>query len=95
MVTGWGWPAAWLVAINLIAFCMYGYDKLIAGTSVVRVPERILLAQVLLGAVVLAPVACWLFHHKTHKSSFRARLWIAELVALAWVGGLSYLHWLI
>ena len=73
---------------------MYGYDKSIAGTGLERVPERILLLQVLLGAVVLAPVARWLFHHKTRKVSFRVQFWIVEAVAWMWIGGLSYLAWI-
>jgi uncharacterized membrane protein YsdA (DUF1294 family) len=94
LLAGWGWLAAWLLAINLVAFCAYGYDKLIAGTGVVRVPERILLGQVLLGAVVLAPLARWLFRHKTRKVSFRVQFWTAEVVAWLWIGGFSYLAWL-
>jgi uncharacterized membrane protein YsdA (DUF1294 family) len=75
----------WLLAINVITFFVYGYDKLIAGSDILRVPELILLLQVLSGAFVLAPIARMVFRHKTQKLSFRVKFWIAEIVCITWI----------
>jgi uncharacterized membrane protein YsdA (DUF1294 family) len=32
---------SWLIAITLVAFLTYGYDKAIAGTGRTRVPEKV------------------------------------------------------
>lgn len=37
------WMQSWLAAVTVITFLTYGYDKLIAGTSATRVPEKVLL----------------------------------------------------
>jgi uncharacterized membrane protein YsdA (DUF1294 family) len=75
----------WLLVINVITFFVYGYDKLIAGSDILRVPELILLLQVLSGAFVLAPIARMVFRHKTQKLSFRIKFWIAEIVCITWI----------
>ncbi len=75
----------WLVIHNIITFLIYGYDKLIAPSGAVRVPESILLFEVLTGGFVGAPLACELFRHKTQKLPFRRKLWIAEIIAVAGV----------
>jgi uncharacterized membrane protein YsdA (DUF1294 family) len=82
---GWDWLFTWLIAHNVMTFLVYGYDKLIAPSGVVRVPELILLLEVLTGAFVGAPLACELFRHKTQKLPFRQKLWIAEIISVAWV----------
>ena len=82
---GWDWLFTWLVAHNVMTFLIYGYDKLIAPSSIMRVPELILLLEVLAGAFVGAPLACELFRHKTQKLPFRQKLWITEIVSVAWV----------
>jgi uncharacterized membrane protein YsdA (DUF1294 family) len=83
--TGWDPLFTWLVAHNVITFLVYGYDKLIAPSGIMRVPESILLLEVLTGAFVGAPLACELFRHKTQKLPFRQKFWIAEIIAVAWV----------
>jgi len=40
---------SWLLSINLVTFLAYGYDKKIAGTGRMRVPERVLLLLALAG----------------------------------------------
>ena len=70
---------AWLVAINLVAFLAYGYDKLIAGTQWMRVPEKVLLALAFIGGTIGALAGMWVFRHKTAKESFRLRFWMVVL----------------
>jgi uncharacterized membrane protein YsdA (DUF1294 family) len=79
---------AWLVAINLIAFVTYWYDKKIAGTGKTRVPELVLVALAFAGGWMLGYVAMRLFHHKTGANSqeFRNKFWgavILEFVIMA------------
>jgi uncharacterized membrane protein YsdA (DUF1294 family) len=81
----WDLLILWLVIINVITFLVYGYDKLIAPSNMVRVPEFILLLQVVLGAFFGALIARTIFRHKTQKRSFRINFWIAETICIIWV----------
>jgi uncharacterized membrane protein YsdA (DUF1294 family) len=76
---------SWLIAITLVTFLAYGYDKAIAGSRMTRVPEKILLALTLAGGTVGAYVAMVVFRHKTLKSSFRLQFWLIALVQAALV----------
>jgi uncharacterized membrane protein YsdA (DUF1294 family) len=71
---------AWLIAINLVALLTFGYDKSIAGSHRLRVPERVLLWL----ALILGSLGAWLgmqvFHHKTIKGSFRRRFWLVVII---------------
>lgn len=70
----------WLVAMNVGAVAVYGYDKAIAGKGVRRIPENTLHLFTLLGGDVGAYLAMEVFRHKTVKSSFRSVFWL--IVAL-------------
>ena len=95
----WLWNAvstgllAWLVAINLVAFVTYWYDKKIAGTGKTRVPELVLVSLAFAGGWMMAYVAMRIFHHKTGPNSqdFRNKFWGAVILELVLVAGL----WLI
>ena len=71
---------SWLIAINLVAFLTYWYDKSIAGSRRTRIPERVLLWL----ALILGSLGAWLgmrtFHHKTAKSSFQHRFWLVVII---------------
>jgi uncharacterized membrane protein YsdA (DUF1294 family) len=71
---------AWLLAVNLVTFLTYGYDKSIAGSGRVRVPERVLLLLALAGGSPAALLGMRLFHHKTAKSSFQQKFWLVLLL---------------
>jgi len=62
---------AWLVAVNVFGFALYGADKLFAKRQWRRVSE----ADLLLYTVVGGTLGTWLgmraFRHKTRKQSFR------------------------
>ena len=74
---------AWLLAISLVTFLTYGYDKLIAGSGRTRVPERVLLALAFAGGTLGALVGMWLFRHKTAKASFRLKFWLVVAAQIA------------
>lgn len=84
---------SWLIAFSLVSFLTYGYDKAIAGSDRIRVPEKVLLALTFAGGTIGTFVGRALFRHKTRKTSFRAQLWlvvgaqvILVLVYIVWVG---------
>ncbi len=79
---------SWLIGVNLATFAAYVYDKLIAGSGMTRVPERVLLFQVAIGGGLGAWIGMQRWHHKTgpKKAGFRLRLWgivAAQAVLLA------------
>jgi uncharacterized membrane protein YsdA (DUF1294 family) len=82
---------SWLVAVNLVTFLTYGYDKSIAGSSSTRVPERVLLILALAGGSPAAILGMRLFHHKTSKTSFQHKFWLVLLVQAFLV--IIYLLW--
>ena len=65
------WAISFLVAVNLVTFMFFGYDKSIAGRQVYRVPESALLWLSLTGGSPAAGLAQALFRHKTRKGTFR------------------------
>ena len=77
-------PTVWthLVAINLIGFLFYGYDKFAAKRSWGRIPESVLHILVFLGATPMAIVAQQLFWHKTTKRRFQVVFWSIALVQI-------------
>jgi len=83
---------SYLVAVNVITMLTYLYDKLIAGSSWSRIPERLLLVLAFAGGSVGALVGMQLFRHKTSKSSFRVRFWFVVVVQVALVA--AYVLWL-
>ena len=62
---------AYLIALNVVTFMIYGFDKRQAIKSEMRVPEMVLHLLALLGGSPAAAVAQLFFHHKTRKLSFR------------------------
>ncbi len=70
---------ALLLAGNLLAFVVYGYDKHQARVDGGRIPERVLLGLALIGGLG-AYAACELFRHKTRKQPFRNQMFAAMAV---------------
>lgn len=65
-----------LLAINVIAFLSFGWDKLCATQGWWRVPEANLLLLALLGGAIGAIVGQQLFRHKTKKEPLRSSLYL-------------------
>ena len=80
---------AWLISINLVTFLIYGFDKLIAGRGIMRVPE-VLIALALLGGTPAAVLGMNRFRHKTSKQSFRTKF---LLMVIAQIVVLIVLYW--
>lgn len=58
------------LALNLIAFVLYGADKLFAKRGTRRVPERTLLGLAALGGAFGALLGMYFFRHKTRHRNF-------------------------
>jgi len=73
----------YLAGINLLAFLTFGWDKWAARRGARRVPE----ARLLWLAALLGAAGAWtgvsVFRHKTVKTSFRIRLFLATLLNVA------------
>ena len=76
----WFW---WLVAINIVAFGAYGWDKRSAEAGGLRTPEIVLLGLVLVGGTVGAYLGMRRFRHKTKKPSFRVLFWLIVVLQVA------------
>ena len=61
----------YIIGINIVAFVVYGLDKLFAKLRSWRVPELWLLALAAAGGSVGAYLAMQLFRHKTLHWKFR------------------------
>ncbi len=81
-----GAVGAWFLAVNLVALLIYGYDKAIAGSGQVRVPERVLLMLALAGGTAGALAGMWVFRHKTAKKSFHLRMGLVIGAQIVLVG---------
>ena len=64
-------PAAYLAAVNLAAFAVFGVDKRRARRGEWRVPERTLFLLALLGGSLGAICGMRVFYHKTRHWYFR------------------------
>ena len=80
----------WLALTSLIAFLLFGYDKMRArqpGRS--RVSEFHLVMAGALGGWLGGLAGMWLFRHKASKLTFQIKYAVAFLI---WAGAL-YLYW--
>lgn len=77
----------YLLAINFVAFCVYGVDKRRARRDAWRVPEKTLFVLALLGGSLGALIGMRVFHHKTRKWYFRfsiPAILLVQLLAALW-----------
>lgn len=64
------WAIYYFVAVNVLTFLTYGFDKGRARADARRVPERTLILMAVIGGSVGALLAMQLFRHKTKKAKF-------------------------
>lgn len=65
------WIFLLLAAVNLLAFVLYGVDKLKAKKGAWRIPEATLLLVAFLGGSLGALLGMEVFRHKTKHAKFR------------------------
>ena len=62
--------AIYLCLINLIAFFMFGIDKLKAKKDLYRISEKTLITICAVGGALGGLLGMMIFHHKTSKPKF-------------------------
>ena len=65
------WVLSILAAVNLLAFALYGVDKVKAKKGAWRIPEATLLLVAFLGGSLGALLGMELFRHKTKHAKFK------------------------
>lgn len=81
----------WLAAINIIAFCLYGADKLLAVKHLWRVSEGALIFAAVLGGSPAALLAMLIFRHKTKHPKFY--IGVPVILAVQIAAAAAYILW--
>lgn len=61
------YAVAYIVIVNIVAFCLYGIDKNAAIRQKQRIPNRVLLLMAVIGGSLGALAGMYTFRHKTQK----------------------------
>jgi uncharacterized membrane protein YsdA (DUF1294 family) len=89
----WTWYhllAGWLLAVNVVAFGYYGYDKGQAQAAGPRVPEAVLHGLAVAGGTGGAYAGMRLFRHKTVKGTFQVFFWAVAVMQAALLAAVLY-----
>jgi uncharacterized membrane protein YsdA (DUF1294 family) len=84
---------AW-IAINVVAFLAFGWDKRQAERAGSRIAERTLIGIALFGGALGALIGQQVFRHKTKKQPFRTLLWLAAIINLLAAAVIFRFAWL-
>ena len=71
-----------LLAINLFAFLLMGYDKKLAKTNERRISEKALLTSAMLGGSIGSGIGMLYFRHKTSKNSYLVKFWSVVIIQI-------------
>lgn len=82
LTTTWSFYWIWLVALSIITFLLYGYDKGQAKLGGLRVPEIVLHGLALLGGFPGGWLGRAVFRHKTRKPVFTVMLAVSTVIHL-------------
>ena len=80
LTTTWSFYWIWLVALSVITFLLYGYDKGQAKLGGLRVPEIVLHVLALLGGFPGGWVGRAVFRHKIRKPVFTVVLIVSTVI---------------
>lgn len=61
------YAVAYIIIVNILAFCLYGVDKSAAIRQKKRIPNRVLLLMAAFGGSLGALTGMYTFRHKTKK----------------------------
>ena len=71
-----------LLAINVLAFLLMGYDKKLAKRNQRRISEKALLTSAMLGGSIGSGIGMLYFRHKTSKNSYLIKFWSVVIIQL-------------
>ena len=71
-----------LLAINIFAFLLMGYDKKLAKRKKSRISEKTLLMSAFLGGSLGSGIGMLYFRHKTSKNSYLVKFWSIFIVQI-------------
>lgn len=75
----------YLLAVNILAFGLFGIDKQKARRNLWRIPEKTLLLSAFIGGSAGAILGMQFFHHKTRKPKFAIGVPMILVVEIALV----------
>ena len=71
-----------ILAINICAFLLMGYDKKLAQAHKRRISEKALLTSALLGGSIGSGIGMLYFRHKTSKNSYLIKFWSIVIIQI-------------
>jgi uncharacterized membrane protein YsdA (DUF1294 family)/cold shock CspA family protein len=74
------WVLAWYLVLSAVTFMLYGWDKVSARGGHWRTQEWTLNSLALLGGWPGGWIAQYAWRHKSRKTSFQVKFWLATLV---------------
>jgi uncharacterized membrane protein YsdA (DUF1294 family) len=74
---------AYIVIVNILAFCLYGIDKSAAIRQRERIPNRILLLLAVFGGSLGALIGMYTFRHKTKKWYYTVTVPVLLIIQIA------------
>lgn len=80
----------YLLAVNILAFVLFGIDKQKARCNAWRIPEKTLILSAVIGGSAGAILGMRFFRHKTRKPKFAVGVPVILLVQIAAVWLVSY-----
>ena len=81
------YAVAYIVIVNIMAFCLYGMDKSAAIKQKQRIPNRVLLLTAVFGGSLGALAGMYTFRHKTKKLKFTLgfpTILVSEIIIIAY-----------
>lgn len=82
------WVAVYLLGVNVLAFLMYGLDKMKAKKDKWRIPEKTLIMVAVIGGSVGAFLGMQTFRHKTKHLKFTIGvpvIFVLQIVAVWYI----------
>lgn len=80
----------YFVVVNVVAFFMYGIDKVKAKKQKWRIPEKTLIGIAVIGGSIGAIAGMNVFHHKTKHWYFKFGLPLILIIQIALVVWLKF-----
>ena len=77
------YAVAYIVIVNIVAFCLYGIDKNAAIRQKQRIPNRVLLLLAVFGGSLGALAGMYTFRHKTKKWYYTVTVPVLLMIQIA------------